>query len=128
LQPGAADKAAVTRKHTKTAQKQRPSKASAREPVGIVVRRGALRSFDRLTRKIADLPVVVSWDRRLVDRRASSAPGMPTEQRKAERRQKPPFTWEVADFVVVDRAPHGPESVRRMAKATKGQTAKKGRA
>jgi len=49
-------------------------------PVGIVVRRGALRRFDALTRKTA----------------------APTERRSGDRRKKPPFTWEVADFVVVD--------------------------
>src|SRR5205085_527224 len=32
--------------------------------VEIVVRRGALRRFDALTRKTADLPVTLSWDRR----------------------------------------------------------------
>jgi hypothetical protein len=71
-----------------------------KKPVAIVVRRGALRRFDALTRKAADLPVVVSWDRRTTDRRTSeSAPGDP---RSIDRRKAPPFTWEVADFVVVD--------------------------
>jgi hypothetical protein len=26
-----------------------------------------------------------------------------TDRRRAERRQNPPFTWELADFVVVER-------------------------
>ena len=72
-----------------------------KKPVGIVVRRGALRRFDALTRKTADLPVVVSWDRRIADRRTSQEPA-PVEQRSGDRRKTPPFTWEAADFVVVD--------------------------
>jgi hypothetical protein len=75
-----------------------------KKPVGIVVRRGALRRFDALTRKTADLPVVVSWDRRTTERRASSEPA-PVELRSSDRRKAPPFTWEVADFVVVDTPP-----------------------
>ena len=75
-----------------------------KEPVGIIVRRGALRRFDTLTRKSADLPVVISWDRRTTDRRASNEP-VPFELRSADRRKAPPFTWEAADFVVVETAP-----------------------
>lgn len=115
----------MTSKHTKTVEKRRPRKASSQKPVGIVVRRGALRRFDGLTRKTAGLHVVVSWDRRQEDRRASAQRGKKTDQRKAERRQKPPFTWEVADFVVLDRAPRKSASIRPMAGATKGNTAKK---
>jgi hypothetical protein len=72
-----------------------------KKPVGIVVRRGALRRFDALTRKTADLPVVVSWDRRTANRRTSREP-VPVELRSNDRRKTPPFTWEAADFVVVD--------------------------
>ncbi len=120
-----ADKFRVPRKHTKTVEKQRSLKPSSRKPVGIVVRRGALRRFDGITRKTAELPVVVSWDRRQGDRRASSQPVEDTDQRQTDRRQKPPFTWEVADFVVLDRAPHQSASTRRMARETKRQTSKK---
>jgi len=68
--------------------------------VELVVRRGALRRFQKLKEKAANLPVKVSWDRRQGDRRTSS--NQPnSERRKADRRQKPPFTWEVSDFVVV---------------------------
>jgi hypothetical protein len=88
-----------------------------KKSVGIVVRRGALRRFDALTRKTADLPAVVSWDRRTATRRASREPA-PVELRSSDRRKTPPFTWEAADFVVVDApveqdatatpsAPHG---------------------
>jgi hypothetical protein len=100
----AADKPAMARKYTKTAAKRRPLKSS-QKPIGIVVRHGALRRFDQLTRKTAELPVVVSWDRRQADRRPPSRQGEKTDQRKAERRKEPPFTWEVADFVVLDCAP-----------------------
>jgi hypothetical protein len=69
-----------------------------KKPIGIVVRRGALRRFDALTRKTADLPVVLSWDRRTNDRGTSA----PVELPSGDRRKKPPFTWEAADFVVVE--------------------------
>ena len=80
-----------------------------REPIGIVVRRGALRRFDGLTRKTADLPVVVSWDRRTGDRRASDEP-VTTDGRSSDRRRTPPFTWEAADFVVVGSVPESPDT------------------
>jgi hypothetical protein len=75
------------------------------EPVvEIIVRRGALRRFDKLQKTTTDLPVKLSWDRRLHERRRSSS-GIEREQRQKDRRKNPPFTWEVADFVVVDVAP-----------------------
>jgi hypothetical protein len=66
----------------------------------IRVRRGALRRFDQLKSKSAGLPVEIEWDRRVADRRSSAEPSG-AERRAGERRQAPPFTWEVADFVVV---------------------------
>jgi hypothetical protein len=75
-----------------------------KKPIGIVVRRGALRRFDALSRKTAELPVVVSWDRRTQNRRSSSEPA-PVERRADDRRKAPPFTWEAADFVVVETTP-----------------------
>ena len=72
-----------------------------KKPIGIVVRRGALRRFDSLTRKTVDLPVDVTWDRRTGQRRASAEPAG-DERREGDRRKEPPFTWQVADFVVVD--------------------------
>jgi hypothetical protein len=74
-----------------------------KKPVGIIVRRGAARRFESLKQKTADLPVVVSWDRRTADRRASSE-SPPDERRANDRRKAPPFTWETADFVVVEPA------------------------
>ena len=79
------------------------------EPVvEIIVRRGALRRFDRLRKTTTDLPVKLSWDRRLHQRRRSAS-GTEREQRQEDRRRNPPFTWEVADFVVVP-VPTGSES------------------
>ena len=68
----------------------------------IFVRRGAIRRFDKLTRDAADLPVKIEWDRRQRDRR-EEAPAGEVERRKpsGDRRHDPPFTWKVADFVVV---------------------------
>jgi hypothetical protein len=74
-----------------------------KKPIGIIVRRGASRRFDALVRKTADLPVVVSWDRRAGHRRASPE-SVPVERRSSDRRKAPPFTWDAADFVVVDPA------------------------
>jgi hypothetical protein len=74
------------------------AKPASSTPIGIVVRRGALRRFDKLARVTATLPVALSWDRRTSKRPSSSTPA-------TERRQAPPFTWEAADFVVVADAP-----------------------
>ena len=70
--------------------------------VDLIVRRGALRRFHKLSQKTADLPVTVLWDRRTSERR-SAAGASTTERRRTERRQKPPYTWEVSDFVVAAR-------------------------
>ena len=72
-----------------------------KKPIGIVVRRGALRRFDALTRKAADLPVDVTWDRRTGQRRESGETA-DVERRAGDRRKEPGFTWQVADFVVVE--------------------------
>ena len=72
-----------------------------KKPISIVVRRGALRRFDSLTSETAELPVELTWDRRTGNRRtADEKSGV--ERRTRERRKEPPFTWQVADFVVVD--------------------------
>jgi hypothetical protein len=70
--------------------------------VKLIVRRGAVDRFKKLKKKTADLPVEVSWDRRKEERRTSSQ-GVSTDRRKTDRRQKPPFTWELSDFVVVEK-------------------------
>jgi len=77
----------------------------------IFVRRGALRRFHRLTRDAEGLPVTVEWDRREGERRADAAAPAPapaaetTDQRRADRRSEPPFTWKAAEFVVVNDPP-----------------------
>lgn len=112
----AADKSRMPRTPKKTSRKRRIQTKTAAAPVGIVVRRGAHRRYEALTQKTADLPAVVSWDRRALDRRASSQPTQ-IDKRKSERRRTPPYTWEVADFIVVDRAlDRSPRTPRRAAK------------
>ena len=90
---------------TKTASAPRRSPATKKEPLEIIVRRGAVRRFDALKTRTSEMPVVVTWDRRTADRRDSKAPSHPMEvprdRRATDRRQKPPFTWDLADFVVV---------------------------
>jgi hypothetical protein len=69
-------------------------------PVEFIVRRTAFRRFNKLRQATADLPEVkLTWDRRSSDAQDG--------QRKTDRRQQPPFTWDTADFVVVERPrPH----------------------
>jgi hypothetical protein len=78
-----------------------------KQPVSIIVRRGATRRFDSLKKNTANMPVVVSWDRRSEDRRETHQPAS-AERRSTDRRKTPPFTWEAADFVVVDA--HQPDA------------------
>ena len=86
---------------------RRRSAAAKKEPLAIVVRRGAAKRFEALKGKTSELPVVVTWDRRNTDRRGSSKASMqvPRDRRATDRRQDPPFTWELADFVVVPPPP-----------------------
>ena len=71
--------------------------------VRMFVRIGALKRFHFLKKKTAELPVSVEWDRRRSERRGAADdrahPGT------ADRRGSPPFTWETADFVVVEETP-----------------------
>jgi hypothetical protein len=69
--------------------------------VDVFIRRGALRRFDAFKRKTRELPVRVRWDRRASQ--GELPDGAP------ERRGQPPSTWDVADFVVVERAAGGDE-------------------
>jgi hypothetical protein len=106
-------------------KRQLSSKTSSSSAVGIVVRRGARRRFDALKEKTADLPAVVTWDRRQMDRRASAQPAE-IDQRKTERRREPPFTWEVADFVVLEGpAPKSALAFRRAETAAQPTDRKK---
>jgi len=79
-----------------TVKKRKPAKRAATPVVELIVRRSALRRFDKLKRATSALPALkVSWDRRTND----AVDAKP----QTERRQKPPFTWDVADFVVVEK-------------------------
>src|SRR5688500_15568704 len=77
-------------------KKKTGAKPAAVPVVELIVRRTALRRYHKLQRATAELPALqVSWDRRTNDA---------TEARpQAERRQAPPFTWDVADVVVVEK-------------------------
>ena len=71
--------------------------------VRMFVRIGALKRFHFLKQKTADLPVSVEWDRRRGDRRSGDDVAG-ANLRKDERRATPPFTWDTADFVVVEES------------------------
>lgn len=77
-------------------KKKTRAKPAAVPVVELIVRRTALRRYHKLKRATAELPALqVSWDRRTNDA---------TEARpQTERRQTPPFTWDAADFVVVEK-------------------------
>jgi hypothetical protein len=68
--------------------------------ITLVVRRGALRRFHKLQKETADLPVVVTWDRRTTDRREAQ-PGEASDAALEDRRKQQSFTWDLADFIVV---------------------------
>jgi hypothetical protein len=70
----------------------------------LIVRRGAQQRFQKLKAKTAELPVKVSWDRRQAERRTASDT-IGADRRQKDRRDKAPFTWEISDFVVVEKAP-----------------------
>jgi len=72
-------------------------------PVGLlfIVRRGALRRFDRLKKAAAELPVDVIWDRR-TSLRSTTARDQKVHA-ATDRRQQPSLTWTAADFVVIEK-------------------------
>ncbi|NOT43208.1 MAG: hypothetical protein HOP14_01235 [Acidobacteria bacterium] len=86
-----------------------PGKKGPAEVVEIRVRRGASRRYALLKEKSEGLPVVVAWDRRETDRRASDTT-FRGDRRNTDRRGEPAFTWEMADFVVVGKAPDGDDA------------------
>ena len=76
-----------------------------------------MRRFDALKTRTSELPVVVTWDRRTDQRRAASAStGVKRERRQDERRRNPPFTWDLADFVVVEPTKRQKTARKKMAK------------
>jgi hypothetical protein len=68
----------------------------------IFVRRGATRRFAKLTRDASNLPVAVEWDRRAAGSASDTSDGRSARRVTRERRQEPPYTWTVADFVVAE--------------------------
>lgn len=108
----------VKRKPVRGRAKPTPTPQDELRPVTeLIVRRGALRRFDTLAKHAEGLPVKLTWDRRKGDRRGEDAPPVQPAaeaQRVVERRQSPPFTWELADFVVAL-----PPSRRRATRAGK---------
>jgi len=82
-------------------------RTAASTVVELIVRRGALRRFDRLKAVTAGLPVKLSWDRRVGDRRRGAS-AVAQERRQQERRGPPSFTWELADFIVITKRQDGP--------------------
>jgi hypothetical protein len=99
-----------------SAGRRRAAPRKKKDAIEIVVRRGAMRRFDALKTRTSDLPVVVTWDRRLDERRGDDESAN-NNSRQAERRRKPPFTWDLADFVVVEpvkpRKPTRKKSTRK---------------
>src|SRR4051812_37774158 len=75
---------------------------AAKKAVEIIVKRGAMKRFHTLKRETAEMPVSILWDRRTGERRSEADEAKSAaERRGSERRQRPSFTWDLADFVVV---------------------------
>lgn len=95
----------------KSASPSRKS-SSTKKGVEIIVKRGAMRRFHTLKRDTAEMPVTILWDRRTSERRGVDGKARTAaERRGVERRKKPAFTWDLADFVVV--APTGRQKTSR---------------
>ena len=90
---------------------------SSKKDVEIIVKRGAVRRFHTLKRDTAEMPVTILWDRRTSERRDGGKAKTAAERRGAERRKKPGFTWDLADFVVV--APTGRQKTARKSPSKK---------
>jgi hypothetical protein len=84
--------------------------------VTLVVRRGALRRFDRLKQATRELPAEVVWDRRQ-QRQSGEASAADAVQPANNRRKATPSTWELADFAVVQNAASGRSSGTRAKKS-----------
>jgi hypothetical protein len=102
---------------TATARRSTAPGKKKKGAIEIVVRRGALRRFDALKTKTGELPVVVTWDRRTDERRdAAAAARTRAERRYKDRRRTPPFTWDLADFVVIEPTKGQKKSGKKAAK------------
>ena len=89
----------------KKTKRRRPKKNMS--SVEIIVRQGARDRFQKLKKKTAHLPVKVAWDRRRDERRAVSEE-VNVNRRNSDRRGNPPFSWDVGDFVVVEKVQRRP--------------------
>jgi hypothetical protein len=69
------------------------------DPILMIVRRGALRRFDTLKRKTANLQVNVIWDRRQGPRRMAGC-SMTPDRRRGDRRSREASGLGASDFVV----------------------------
>ena len=105
----------MTVKTKRASGRRRTTKSPLPNPIGIIVRRGARKRFEALKQKTAELPVVVKWDRRKAERRASTQP-VEGDRRQSDRRQAPPFTWTMADFVLVEGPGKRPARAKSKAK------------
>jgi hypothetical protein len=76
----------------------RPGLTKETKPITFVVKRGALRRFDRLKSATQELPAEVVWDRRGQDRPDSGT--KPAAAVPQDRRKTTSATWDLADFVV----------------------------
>jgi hypothetical protein len=80
-----------------------------------------MRRFDALKTRTTELPVVLTWDRRTDQRRdADASAAVKRDRRQDERRRQPPFTWDLADFVVVE-----PTKRQKAARKNKNKASKK---
>ena len=71
-------------------------------PKVVIVRRGQFATFELLARTFTDDPSVhIIWDRRMGDRRQSSAGPTDDERRQADRRRTPPHQWGQLHYIVV---------------------------
>ena len=94
------------RKTTKVAAKSNST------PLRMIVRRGAVQRFKELKKKTAHLHVEVVWDQRDQERRQEPCLS-DSERRARDRRRTPPFTWDVADFVVAPAKPQAAKKLRK---------------
>ena len=90
---------------------RRPRSRASNSTIELIVRRGSSGRFDKLKKKTEHLPVSVVWDRRTTDRR-KEAREIEADRRNADRRAHPPFTWDLSDFVVVEREQRAARKVR----------------
>lgn len=74
---------------------------SGEPPLQVFVRRGRVRRYLGFKSDAANLPVTVNWDRREGARRFATGE-VRVERRQDDRRKTPPFTWDLADFVVAE--------------------------